>query len=261
MPLALILGGTAEAAQLADRLAGRDGWTVVTSLAGSTRHPAPLAGAVRRGGFGGIDGLAAWLRDRAPDVLVDATHPFAAQISAHAAAAAATTATPMVRIDRPRWHPQDGDRWIAVGDVAAAAAAVPPGARVFLPIGRRDLDAFAAADAFFLVRMIDPPTGPVPLARHVLTLGRGPFRTEGEVALLRHHRIGWLVSKNSGGAGAYPKIAAARLLGLTVLMIDRPGLPAGETVADVDGALAWLLSRFGRMAASGGIVAPKEAAP
>ena len=239
-PRVLILGGTAEAAALADVLADRGVWQAVTSLAGATRSPAPVSGEVRRGGFGGSEGLAAFLTETAIDAMVDATHPFAAQISTHAVAAAATAGTPLVRLQRPEWRPADGDDWIDAADAAAAAAVLPRAARVFLATGRRELPAFASTDAFVLVRLIDPPDRPLPLANHTLTLGRGPFALDGELALLRRHRIGWLVSKNSGGSGAFPKIQAARALGVRVVMIRRPALPAADTVSDVAGATAFL---------------------
>ncbi len=244
MPRVLILGGTAEAAALADALSDREGWQVVTSLAGATRSPAPVSGELRRGGFGGSDGLSTYLADDGIDALVDATHPFAAQISVHAVTAATAVGIPLVRVQRPEWRPEDGDRWADVPDAAAAAAALPRGSRVFLATGRRDLPPFASVDAFFLVRLIDPPAEPLPLADHALTLGRGPFVLDQELELLRHHRIGWLVSKNSGGRGAFPKILAARSLGVHVVMIRRPELPAAPTVVDVSGAMAQLQAKL-----------------
>ncbi len=240
MPRVLILGGTAEAAALAEALSDLTGWQVITSLAGATRSPAPVYGAVRRGGFGGSDGLSTYLAEDGIDALVDATHPFAAQISAHAVTASAAVGVPLIRVQRPEWKPEDGDRWADVPDASAAAAALPRGARVFLATGRRDLPPFASVDAFFLVRLIDPPAEPLALADHALTLGRGPFILDQELDLLRRHRIGWLVSKNSGGSGAFPKIRAARSLGVRVVMIRRPELPAAPTVVDVSGAMAHL---------------------
>ena len=261
MPRVLILGGTAEAAALAEALSDRGVWRAVTSLAGATRSPAPVSGEVRRGGFGGSEGLAAFLTETSVDALVDATHPFAAQISSHAVVAATTAGIPLVRLQRPAWTPVDGDVWVDAADAAAAAAVLPRAARVFLATGRRELPAFASADAFFLVRLIDPPDGPLPLADHTLTLGRGPFALDGELAMLRRHRIGWLVSKNSGGRGAYPKIQAARALGVRVVMIRRPALPAAHTVADVAGAIAFLQALLALPGSGGGHLAPERRGP
>ena len=135
----LILGGTAEAAELAARLAGDDRLETVTSLAGLTRLPNVGAGRVRRGGFGGPDGLAAFLKDERYDALIDATHPFAAQIAAHAAEAAEKAGVPRVKLLRPPFERTPEDRFIPVADMTAAAAALPQGARVFLAAGRREI--------------------------------------------------------------------------------------------------------------------------
>ena len=238
----LILGGTGEAADLAARLVDRPGFAVTSSLAGRTRAPAALPGEVRVGGFGGADGLAQYLRDGAIDLVVDATHPFAAAISRNAAAACAATGRPRLTLCRPPWTAGAGDRWIPADSIAAAAAVVGEhGRRVFLTVGRQDLAAFSGRPAIrFLVRVIDPPETPLPLADHEVVLGRGPFEAADEVDLLRRHAIDLVVSKNSGGAATYPKIVAARTLGLPVLMIARPHPPAGARVAGVEAALAWL---------------------
>ena len=226
----LILGGTAEAAELAARLAGDDRLETVTSLAGLTRLPNVGAGRVRRGGFGGPDGLAAFLNDERYDALIDATHPFAAQIAAHAAEAAAKAGVPRVKLLRPPFERTPADRFIPVADMQAAAAALPQGARVFLAAGRREIAAFAARkDLWCLVRMIEPPAAGDVLPAGELILGRPPTDPEAEVAALQQHRIGWIVSKDSGGqAGA--KILAARQLGLPVVLVERPPPPTGPIV-------------------------------
>ena len=243
----LLLGGTGEAAALAKRLAGDKRIEAITSLAGRTRSPAAIAGQVRSGGFGGVSGLAGYLTAEKIDLLIDATHPYAAAMPHAAAAACANVGIPRLRLLRPPWQPEAGDRWIATADLAAAAAALPGLAdRVLLTTGQRDLDAFAALrDIWFLIRLIEPPAGGLPLARCEVRLDRGPFRAEDEIALLRDNRIGALVSKNSGGAATYGKIAAARALGLPVVMITRPPQPAGETATTLDACQAWLDARLG----------------
>lgn len=240
----LILGGTGEARALATCLDALPGVSVVSSLAGRVSNPALPAGEVRIGGFGGEDGLAAYLPS--VDVLVDATHPFAATISAHAAVAAARTGTPLLALRRPGWTEQAGDRWTRVPSVAAAADLVRRGGPgcVFVTTGRRDLAAFAGDEAHaYLVRTVEPPAAPVP-PRLTLLLDRGPYTVEGETELLSAHSVSVLVTKDSGGALTTAKLTAARSLGIPVVMVDRPPLPDGvESVATVEGAL----SRLGRL--------------
>jgi precorrin-6A/cobalt-precorrin-6A reductase len=235
----LILGGTAEAAELAARLAGDDRLETVTSLAGLTRLPT-VGGTVRRGGFGGPDGLAAFLREERYDALIDATHPFAARIAAHAAEAAEMAGVPRTKLLRPAFERLPGDRFVSVADMTAAAAALPQGARVFLAAGRREIAAFAGRqDLWCLIRMIEPPTPGEALPPGEVILGRPPADPEAEAELFTKHRIGWVVSKDSGGtAGA--KIDAARRLGLPVVMVERPVPPAGPLVTDVDAAIGWI---------------------
>ena len=236
----LILGGTAEAAELAARLAGDDRLETVTSLAGLTRLPNVGSGRTRRGGFGGPDGLAAFLKDERYDALVDATHPFAAQIAAHAAEAAEKAGVPRVKLVRPPFERTPQDRFIPVADMAAAAAGVPQGARIFLAAGRREIGEFAARkDLWCLVRMIEPPAAGEVLPAGELILGRPPDDVDAEIALFTKHRIGWIVSKDSGGrAGA--KILAARRLGLPVVLVERPEPPAGSAVETVDAVIGWI---------------------
>ena len=241
----LILGGTGEALALAERAERLRGLQVVPSLAGRTAQPRRPLGELRSGGFGGIDRLAAYLENASIDLVVDATHPFAAQISHHAAAACARAGRPLLMLVRPPWAKAPGDHWIEVESVCAAAAALAgPARRAFLTVGRQELTAFAALEGhWFLVRVIEPPANGLPLRDYALAVARGPFSAESETRLMREHRIEALVSKNSGGAATYAKIAAARGLGLPVIMVRRPPLPAGagiERAADVADAMAWL---------------------
>jgi precorrin-6A/cobalt-precorrin-6A reductase len=237
----LILGGTGEARELAARLVALPGVAVVSSLAGRVSKPALPLGQVRVGGFGGVPGLAEYLRD--VDVLIDATHPFAATISAHAAAAAAMAHVPLIALRRPGWTQQPGDDWTRVPSVEMAAELVRaggPGA-VFVTTGRRDLAAFAPDDAHnYLVRTVEPPDPPVP-PRMTLLLDRGPYTVEGETQLISAHGIAVLVTKDSGGMLTAAKLTAARNQHVPVVIVDRPPLPVGvEAVASVDEALSRL---------------------
>lgn len=228
----LVLGGTAEARALAGELAAR-GLDVTTSLAGRTRHPRLPDGEVRTGGFGGVDGLARALTD--VDVLVDATHPFAATMTEHAATAASLAGTPLIVLRRPGWTEGPGDRWTRVPSLSAAAAAIPRGARVLLATGRQGVGAFVDVDAWFLVRAIEAPDELPPSSE--LLLARGPFALDDERALLDRHAITLVVAKDSGGA-TEAKLVAARERSLPVVLVDRPPLPAGvAAVATVDEVL------------------------
>jgi precorrin-6A/cobalt-precorrin-6A reductase len=236
----LILGGTAEAVELARACVARPGLEVISSLAGRTRTPGLPPGEVRIGGFGGAAGLARFLADRRIDRVIDATHPFAAQIGAHAEQACREARVPRVRLLRPPWTRQPGDNWIEVADLAEAAQRLPElGRRVFLTVGHQDLGAFARVDLWFLVRTIEPP-GVLPLRHGQWLAGRGPFAVEDELKLLLAHAIDVLVTKASGGAATYAKLAAARQLGLRVVMIRRPPPSPGPVVDSVEAALAWL---------------------
>lgn len=235
----LILGGTIEARLLATALHPEH--EVTTSLAGRVRAPVPPPGRIRIGGFGGVDGLTGYLRDARIDALVDATHPFAAAMTTHAAAAAAVAGVPLLVLRRPGFTAVDGDRWVVVDSLPAAAAALPElGQRVFLTTGRTGLAAFAGSPLWFLVRSVDPPRPPVPARMRVL-LDRGPFTLDGERALLREHRIDVLVTKDSGGSMTQAKLVAAREAGIPVVVQRRPPLPDGlTTVATVDEAVGWV---------------------
>src|SRR4051794_30997429 len=213
----LILGGTAEARELAAALVARRDVRVTTSLAGRVARPGAITGEVRIGGFGGADGLADWLREQRVDALVDATHPFAESITANAARAAAATGVPALVLRRPGWHPGPEDRWHPVTSMPAAADLLPRlGRRVFLTTGRLGLAAFAhLTDLHFVVRSVELPRPPMPPRTEVL-LARGPFTVADETALLYDHRIDVLVTKDSGGGATSAKLTAARELCLPV---------------------------------------------
>ncbi|MFH9012735.1 cobalt-precorrin-6A reductase [Streptomyces sp. NPDC017943] len=240
----LILGGTTEARRLAELLAAGapPGTRVTNSLAGRVATPRLPPGEVRVGGFGGTEGLAAWLREHEVDALIDATHPFAGTISFHAARAAATAHVPLLALRRPGWVPAPGDDWHEAGSLQEAAALLPAlGRRVFLTTGRMGLAAFAGLDGpWFLVRSVDPPTPPHPPRMEVL-LDRGPFTLDGERELLRRHRIDVLVTKDSGGTATAPKLTAAREAGVPVVVVRRPPAPEDVPVAtDAPEAAAWI---------------------
>jgi precorrin-6A/cobalt-precorrin-6A reductase len=238
----LILGGTTEARRLAERLADRDDVAVTLSLAGRTIDPVKMPVPVRSGGFGGIAGLAAYLTENAVDGLVDATHPFAAQMSRHAAEAAVLAGVPLVALRRPAWERVADDHWTEVDSVAEAAAALGERPRrAFLALGRQELAPFEALPQHaYLIRSVDPVEPPLAVPNAVYVTARGPFGVEGDVRLLTEHRIEVVVSKNAGGAASYAKIAAARRLGLPVVMVCRPAVPDVPAVATVDDAEAWI---------------------
>ncbi|MGW5971589.1 cobalt-precorrin-6A reductase [Streptomyces sp. NPDC055186] len=244
----LILGGTTEARRLAELLHGAPGLQLTSSLAGRVASPRLPPGDVRVGGFGGAEGLAAWLREHRVDALIDATHPFAGTISFHAARAAATAHVPLLALRRPGWVPVDGDHWYEAGSLEEAAGLLPSlGHRVFLTTGRMGLAAFAGLhDLWFLVRSVDAPEPPHPTRMEVL-LDRGPFTLEGERGLLRRHRVDVIVTKDSGGAATAPKLTAAREAGLPVVVVRRPPVPEGVPVAtDPEQAARWLEEHLGR---------------
>jgi precorrin-6A/cobalt-precorrin-6A reductase len=239
----LILGGTTEASALARLLAGDARFLPTLSFAGRTLAPLPPPIPHRLGGFGGAIGLADYLRAERMAALIDATHPFATRISANAEAAVRDTGVPRLVLRRPGWTAIPGDNWRRVGTVADAAealGAVPR--RIFLTIGRQDLLPFLAAPQhFYLLRSVDPPDPALVPPKATVIAARGPFTEAAEQALMTKYAIELLVTKNSGGDDA--KLRAARALRLPVTMVDRPPMPAGETVADAPAALAWLLAR------------------
>jgi precorrin-6A/cobalt-precorrin-6A reductase len=224
----LILGGTGEARELA-LLLMNEGHEVITSLAGRTTGPLLPAGRVRVGGFGGAEGLAQFIREESIDVVADATHPFAAQISAHGHAAAQNCRIRYVRLERPAWRADDGEMWTSVKDAGEAAAIIPRDAHVLLTIGRKEISPFVRRhDLSGVIRMIEPPQHPPPV-RWTLLLARPPFTPEQERALMRAHDITVLVTKNAGGAQMVSKLQAARELKVSVVMIERPPKPQAET--------------------------------
>ncbi len=236
----LLLGGTTEASALATALAAR-GERAVLSYAGRTEAPRAQAIPTRVGGFGGVAGLADHMRREGVTHLVDATHPFAAQISANAIAAAELAGVPLLALTRPEWVEGPGDRWTRVGDTGEAVTALgTEPTRVFLALGRQTIGDFMhAAQHFYLLRFVDA-AAPPPLPHHHLVVDRGPFTCEGELALLREHRIAVVVAKNAGGSGARAKLDAAREIGLPVVMIDRPFIPPRPQVGSVAAVLDWL---------------------
>lgn len=232
---ALILGGTAEARELATLLVNK-GWHITTSLAGRVKHPRLPAGEVRIGGFGGPSGLARWILDEKVDVIVDATHPFAERISTSAYEAARATHVPLLALHRPAWEEQPGDRWIHVSTMREAALKAQRFAHVFLTIGRQQLAPFADdPDNLYIIRSVEQPSATLP-ARHRIILDRGPFSLSSEKKTLIDNQIDVVVTKNSGGS-TYPKLEAARSLNIPVIIIDRPPLPASWVVASADEAV------------------------
>lgn len=240
----LILGGTTGATALSIRLAElRIPGTI--SFAGRVARPVRQPLPQRVGGFGGIDGLVRYLKDHRISHVVDATHPFAAQMSHHAVTACAQAGVPLIALTRPPWVAAPGDRWTHVPDIAGAVAALArPAARVMLAVGRMHLADFAPNPQHdYLLRLVDPPDVPPPFPRHHVIVDRGPFSEAADRALMQAHRIELVVSKNAGGTGAVAKIAAARALGLPVIMIDRPALPDRAEVYSVADVLHWLEHR------------------
>ncbi|SPJ23000.1 cobalt-precorrin-6A reductase [Palleronia abyssalis] len=237
----LVLGGTTEATALCRAMADA-GVPGTISFAGRVERPVRQPLPQRVGGFGGVAGLAAYLRAHRVTHLIDATHPFAAQMSANAVAASEQAGVPLLALTRPPWTPGPDDNWTLVTDIAAAVQAldVPP-RRVMLAVGRMHLPEFAAnPQHFYLLRLVDPTDGPLPMPDTHVEVSRGPFTEEGDRALMRANRIDMVVSKNAGGTGARAKLDAARALGLPVLMIDRPPLPTRRQVHDVADAMAWI---------------------
>ncbi|KAA0926395.1 cobalt-precorrin-6A reductase [Rhodococcus cercidiphylli] len=240
----LILGGTTESRALAAALDTVQGIETVTSLAGRVAEPKLPVGETRIGGFGGPDALAVWLRDNAIDVVVDATHPFASTIAAHAEQATRATSVALLVLTRPPWTAGEGDRWTSVASLPDAASAITPGSRVFLTTGRQGVHHFSSVDhSWFLVRAIDPPTGAVP-PHMTLQLSRGPFDVDHESMMLAENRIDLLITKNSGGDMTRAKLDAARAASIPVLMVDRPTRTGSTpTVFDVAAAVDRLTDR------------------
>jgi len=241
MPRVLLLGGTTEAAEMARALA-EAGLDAVYSYAGRTEAPVAQPLPVRVGGFGGTDGLAHYLNAEAITHVIDATHPFAAQMSGNAVTACKATRTSLIALERTPWQAGDGDHWTHVPDLDAAVAALgETPRRVFLAIGRQNLATFAKAPQHhYLLRLVDPPTEALPLPDAQAVIARGPFTVEGDLALLKDHRIDVIVAKNAGGAGAEAKLTAARHLALPTILIDRPKVPTRPIARSVTEVMVWL---------------------
>lgn len=245
----LILGGTTEGYKLAEAATSLPNLRVVSSLAGRVGSPRLPAGEVRIGGFGGIAGLAEYLRQEKIDAVIDATHPFASRMGWNAAGASAETGTALLRLERPAWQPVTGDHWVIAEDWPQAATslrdAMPAAQRVFLAIGRQELAHFTGLDdIWFLIRAVETPDSTMQFTQSELLLARGPFRYTDELALLRDHRIDTIVCKNSGGGATDGKLTAARELGIRVVMLQRPIRPTLTSAPDVAAAMAWLQERM-----------------
>ncbi|OWV97486.1 cobalt-precorrin-6A reductase [Rhizobium sp. R72] len=242
----LMLGGTGEARALAKALADNERYDVLHSLAGRTQIPSDQPVPVRIGGFGGAEGLAAFLRDGRFDLMIDATHPFASRISRNACDASAAVGIPTFALRRPEWLAEPGDRWTHVTTVTEAIEKLGPSPRrVFLAIGRQEAHrAEVAPHHFYLVRSIDPVEPPLDLPEVHMVLDRGPYDVESEALLLRAHRIEALVTKNSGGSATYAKIQAARRLGIEVIMVARAPAAAMQTVTTIEAMLAAIAHLF-----------------
>jgi precorrin-6A/cobalt-precorrin-6A reductase len=234
----LLLGGTAEARALAKTLHPQT--DIISSLAGRVPDPALPVGPVRIGGFGGVDGLKRWLQEEGIDAVIDATHPFAATMTAHAAQACGQLQLPHLVLARPAWDP--GAAVVVKSDVEAAEIVAKQGcSRIFLTTGRSGVNAFADSDAWFLIRAVTEPDDDVMPREYQLVLSRGPYHYDDEITLLREHRIDALVTKNSGGDMTRAKLDAAAALDIPVVMVARPPLPAGiSAVGTVQEAADWI---------------------
>lgn len=237
----LILGGTSDANQLATAVSAQ-GLDAVYSYAGRTSVPAPQPLPTRTGGFGGSDGLGAYLESNRFTHVIDATHPFAAEMSRHAVVACEASGVKLLALERPEWVREPADRWIEVADLATAASALPEQRTgVLLAIGRQHLSPFAAKPQHaYTLRFVDEPGEQLPFPGAHVVVDRGPFSVPGEIEMLASRGIEWVVTRNSGGEGAYAKIIAARRLGLPVIMIARPAMPRRHRVRTVGEALDWL---------------------
>ncbi len=237
----LLLGGTTEASALAKALKTAEIETVF-SYAGRTKTPVAQPIPMRVGGFGGVAGLQDYLHVEKITHVIDATHPFAAQMSMNAHNACHSLAVPLLRLERPAWTSQNDDDWASVSDIEAACDALPEDpARVFLAIGRMHVDLFARRPQHhYLLRLVDAPTHPFALPNHTTIIARGPFNVSEDAELLRDHNITHIVAKNAGGNGAVAKVEAARNLGLRMVMIARPELPDGPVAADSAAVMRWL---------------------
>lgn len=242
-PHILILGGTGDARKLADQLAESGKYRITLSLAGRTSRPLAQSGEIRTGGFGGVAGLVAELQSRKIDLMVDATHPFASQMSRHAFAAAQETGVELIALERPQWEKQAQDRWLEVASMEHAAQAVQDSGakRIFLAIGRQEVGQFSAAhDQHFIIRSIDPVAESDQIEGSTIILDRGPFDLASERALFQKHRIDCLVTKNSGGEATYAKLAIAREFGIATIMVQRPRPSGAQSVKSLEALMQWI---------------------
>jgi precorrin-6A/cobalt-precorrin-6A reductase len=237
----LLLGGTTEASAMAQTLA-QSGIDAVFSYAGRTNSPVQQPLPQRVGGFGGVTGLSQYLNTQMITHVIDATHPFAAQMSMNAFEACARARLPLIRLERPAWHATDADRWTHVAQLEDTVTALPDApARVFLAIGKQHIGLFAAKPQHhYLLRLVDPPQGALPLPNTSVVIARGPFDVASDTALMHAHNVTHIVSKNAGGSGAQAKLAAARALGLPVILTDRPVLPGKHVAQNQRDVMAWL---------------------
>jgi precorrin-6A/cobalt-precorrin-6A reductase len=238
---ALLLGGTGDANALAEALV-RARIDAIYSYAGRTRIPLGHALPARTGGFGGTAGLADYIKQERITHVVDATHPFAAEMSRHAVEACEATSTPLMALERAPWMRVAGDNWTEVADIDAAVAALPDTpAHVFLAIGRQHIASFAAKPQHaYTLRFVDTPDDALPLPNAEVIVSRGPFTLRSDRELMTSRRIDILIARNSGGSGARAKIDAARELGIPVIMIARPALPQRPRATSVEEVMAWL---------------------
>lgn len=237
----LLLGGTTEASQLAQALKSA-GIETVFSYAGRTNAPVVQPVPTRVGGFGGVAGLRAYLRREKITHVIDATHPFAAQMSTNAHFACTTQGQALIRLERPAWQPHSGDDWHDVATIEAACAALPDTpAHVFLAIGKMHIHKFAQKPQHhYLLRLVDAPQTPLPFPNATVVIARGPFDTADDTALMQAHGITHVVAKNAGGCGAVAKVEVARKLGIAMIMIARPFLPDTLIAPDIETVMRWL---------------------
>lgn len=242
-PNLLILGGTSQASRFAEAVA-RDNINATLSYAGRVERVKPQPIASRTGGFGGADGLADYIIKQKITHLIDATHPFAAQISRNAIAAAEKAHIRVCALTRPAWQPQQGDKWHSVATIDEAVAWLDrPAMRVMLAIGRQNLPAFEVMPQHhYLLRLVDPPASPPQFPHHHIVISRGPFDVESDLALIMNHQIEVIIAKNAGGDGASAKLEAARRRGVEVVMISRPVLPPRQEFTSIEAVMAWVES-------------------
>ncbi len=236
----LLLAGTGDARRISEQLQGQD---VIASLAGATRKPDPLPVKTRHGGFGGADGFTDYLTDNTITAVLDATHPYASEITARSAKICQAHGIPFLQFLRPGWTPEPGDNWTEIAQEEDAAEHIKPGSTVFLGTGRQTLERFSnLVGCKVICRQIDPPTGPFPFVGGEFLIGRPPFSIEDEMTLFQARQIEWLIVKNAGGAASRTKLTAANRLGIPVLMLGRPEQGDWATVDTVEAAVDWVRS-------------------